>query len=314
MYSFSWNLINSAPSYAGRLGIYAILVFGGVILSLPRAGEGWFKFVAITYPLIVIGALELIRRGIPYLLRIRENSLALLDSTEEKKALNEWWDKPNKREHIIWCFSIGVFLAGMSLVFTGNTQWSRYTDAIGIFYIGFIFGDVSRLLYRVPVGMSQLKKCHPKLNPINPACTISLQVLAEAAFTLGIGTGMSLLAINTIVATASYIYSHLSLGIYLLSLIAWVIITCLVVYPHFVLWELSKKRKQKTLKELERVIFEQYENVINGNKAHSTIEDTVKLFNQVQSSKSFPISYSGIFGTTTTLILNIVPMAIGFFR
>lgn len=312
MYSIVWNFIDNNPFRLPKIFTYILLILGSVVFSLPRHKEVWFLYVLIVFPVIVIALLELMRRILPFLLRIKQNSQNLLEKQEDKNSLGAWWEDLNKREHLIWCIAIALFLASLSLAFNANNQWSRYTDAMGVFYVGFMVGEVGYLLLLVPTGISQLNRYPLKLNPVNPASTVYLQILAETTFSLAVGFGLSLLALNVIVGTASYLFPHLFFGVLLISLLAWGSVLSIAIYPHFILWGLSQKTKRKTLQMLEEKIFEQFEYIINDNKTTSSIEDSINLYNQIQSSNSFPISNSGLFGIATTLFLNILPVLIGY--
>jgi hypothetical protein len=223
-----------------------------------------------------------------------------------------WWKTLNHREHLLWCFAVALFLASISLFFNANPSWSRYTDAIGIFYIGFFAGEISYLLLLVPSGILQLKKYQLRFNPIFPAQTVNLQILAESSFVLALGIGVSILALNFVVLMASYLFPHLLFGIIFVSGLSWIAIISLSVYPHLILFGLVQQEKRKTLELLEAQITEQYGNIVE-KKETTSIEQIMKLHTQVLESKSFPISNSALFGIVTTMFLNLLPVIMGFF-
>ena len=204
-------------------------------------------------------------------------------------------------------------LAGISLVFNANPAWSRYTDAIGVFYIGFLAGEIAYLLLLVPGGIFQLKNYQLQLNPILPAETINLQILAESSILLALAIGISLLALNLVVAMASYLFRHLLIGIIFVSALSWIAIIGLSVYPHFILFGLVQRAKRKTLTSLEAQIIEQYGDPLDGDKTRTSLEPTLKLYTQVLESKSFPVSSSALASIVTTMLLNLLPVLIGFF-
>lgn len=313
MHSIVWKFIESQSNRFSRFLVFLLLVLGSVLFSLPRLHEGWFVYTLIVYPILTLALLELTKRLLGFLPNIRENSLALVKNKDDQQELDTWWKTLNQREHLLWCFAIGLFLASLSLVFNANPSWSRYTDAVGIFYIGFIAGEIAYLLLLVPSGISQLKKYKIRFNPILPARTVNLHILAESSFVLALGIGISLLALNIVVATASYFFPHLLIGIIFISALSWIAIIGLSVYPHLTLFGLVQQEKRKTLELLENKISEQYDCIIGNKKTASSIDEIMKLHGQVLESKSFPVSNSAIFSLVTTMFLNVVPVIVGFF-
>jgi hypothetical protein len=313
MYSIVWKFIESKSNRISRFMALLLVTFGSVFFSIPRLYEGWFIYSLVAYPILTLGFLELIKRLLRFLPRIRENSLALVKNKEEQKKLDDWWNTINQRKQLFWCVAVALFWAGISLVFNANPSWSRYTDAIGIFYIGFIAGEIAYLLLLVPSGIFQLKKYQLRFNPILPAQTINLQILAESSLVLALGIGISLLALNFVVAMASYLFHHLLFGIIFVSVLSWIAIISLSIYPQFILFGLVQQEKRKILEFLEARISEQYNDLVRKKEAASSIEQTVKLQIQVLESKSFPVSNSAIFSIITTMFLNALPVIMGFF-
>lgn len=312
MYSIVWQFIETKSNRATRFLALLLLIFGSVLFEIPRLHEGWFIYSLVAYPILTLGLLELTRRLLRFLPKIRENSLALVKGKNEQQELDNWWKTLSHREHLLWCFAVALFLGSISLVFNANPLWSRYTDAIEIFYIGFFAGEISYLLLLVPSGILQLKKYQLRFNPIFPAQTVNIQILAESSFVLALGTGISILALNFVVLLASYLFPHLLFGIVVVSGLSWVAIIGLSVYPHLILFGLVQQEKRKTLELLEAQIIEQYGNIVEKKEATS-IEQVMKLHTQVLESKSFPISNSALFSIVTAMFLNLLPVIVGFF-
>jgi hypothetical protein len=313
MYSIVWQSVESRTNRISRFLVLLVLILGGVFFSLPRFNEGWFVYSLVAYPILTVGLLALIKRLLNFLPKIRENCLALVKDKDDQRELDDWWNTLNQREHLFWCFAVALFFACASLVFNANPAWSRYTDAMGIFYIGFVAGEIAYLLLLVPSGILQLKKYQIQLNPVVPAQTVSLQILAESCFVLALSIGFSLFALNFVVVLASYLFPHLLFGIILVSGLSWVAIIGLSIYPHLILFNLVQQGKRKTLELLEARISEQYTAILEKNEAASSIEQLMKLHTQVVESKSFPISNSALFSIITTMILNVLPIVIGNF-
>jgi len=313
MFSFVWNFIESRPKRLSRFFVLSLIILGSAAFSLPRLHEGWFVYSLVAYPILTFGMLELIRVLLRFLPTIRQNSLVLVKEKAERHQLDRWWSRPRRREHLLLCLTVASVLAGISLVFNANPAWSRYTDAIGVFYIGFLAGEIAYLLLLVPGGIFQLKNYQLQLNPILPAETINLQILAESSILLALAIGISLLALNLVVAMASYLFRHLLIGIIFVSALSWIAIIGLSVYPHFILFGLVQRAKRKTLTSLEAQIIEQYGDPLDGDKTRTSLEPTLKLYTQVLESKSFPVSSSALASIVTTMLLNLLPVLIGFF-
>ena len=313
MYSIVWKIIESKSNRLSRFLVLLLLILGSVFFSIPRLGEGWFIYSLVAYPILTLGLLELIKRLLRFLPKIRKTSLALVKDKNELQELDNWWKTLNQREHYLWCFAVALFLAIISLVFNANPSWSRYTDAIGIFYIGFIAGEIVYLLLLIPSGIFQLNKYQLRFNPIFPAQTVNLQILAESSLVLALGIGMSLLALNFVVAMASYLFPHLLFGIIFVSVLSWIAIIGLSVYPHLIIFGLVQQEKRKTLELLEAKILEQYGDIVEKKEVTSSLEQIMKLHTQVLESKSFPISNSAVLSIITTMLLNALPIIIGNF-
>ena len=311
MYSHFWNFINSNSSKWGRRVLYLLCVFTSVLFSTPRYWEGWFYYVLLAYPLIVVGILELTKILLPQVESVRTLSLELVENKLENKRLFSWWNNLDKKEHFLWCFLVAIILAFVSLWYNANPSWSRYTDALGIFYIGFMVGDVFYLLLLMQSGIYQIKPMSLKLSPLDPANTIALRKLAETVFSIAVSIGVSLLVLNIVVATASYIFPHLIAGVLIISVMAWVTIILLSIYPHLVFWQIVQAKKQETLQTLEDKIFALYADVKKKGEVSPKIDDMLKLQSQVLKTRSFPISNSEFFGIVSTLLLNFIPLLLG---
>lgn len=311
MYSHFGKFINSASSKWGRKFLYLLCVFTSVLFSTPRYWEGWFYYVLLAYPLIVVGVLELTKILLPQVENVRTLSLELVENKLENKRLVSWWNSLDKKEHFLWCFLVAIILAFVSLWYNANPSWSRYTDALGIFYIGFMVGDVFYLLLLVQSGIYQIKPMSLKLSPLDPANTIALRKLAETVFSIAVSIGIALLVLNIVVATASYIFPHLIAGVLIISVMAWVIIILLSIYPHLVFWQIVQAKKHETLQMLEDKIFTLYADVKKKGEVSPKIDDMLKLQSQVLKTRSFPISNSEFFGIVSTLLLNFIPLLLG---
>jgi len=314
MYSYFWNLINSKTLISYRRISYLLLVFFSIVFAIPRYGEGWFYYAIVAYPLLIIGILGLTKRLLPLVMRVQSTSLALAEKKTNRERLNSWWNSLDKKEHFLWCLTVALVFAALSLVFNANPNWSRYIDALGIFYIGFMVGDVFYLLLLVQSGIYQLKELPLKLNPLDPASTVDLRKLAETTFAVAISIGLSLLILNAVIAFASYLFRHLIIGVIVLSVLAWATIIILSIYPHLIFWQIVQSKKQETLRMLEDKIFSLYLEVKEKSVVPPNIEDISKLHAQVMKSKSFPISNSELFSIISTLFLNSVPLLLSYFK
>ena len=169
-------------------------------------------------------------------------------------------------------------------------------------------GDIFYLLLIVQKGIYQLKEFPLKLNPLNPANTVSLRKLAEVVFAIAILMGYSLLVLNAVVAFASYLFPHLLMGVVIISALAWVTIIILSIYPHLIFWQLVQTKKQETLQMLEDKLFTLYLDIKKKNVVSQNIEEFSKLQSQIMSNRSFPISNSELFSVTSTLLERISKM------
>ena len=314
MYSYFWNFINSKAFGGKKRVAYVFLALFSLIFSLPRYKEGWFYYAMFAYPLLVIGILELTKNLLPLTNRVQNISLTLVEDETNQARIKNWWNNLGKKEHLLWCFTIALVLAALSLVFNANPNWSRYTDAIGVFYIGFMVGDVFYLLLLVQSGIHQLKDLPLKLNPLDPASTVDLRRLAETTFSVTISIGFALLIINIIIGFASYLFHHLLFGVIVISALAWTTIIILSIYPHLIFWQAVQAKKQETLRMLEEKLFSLYLEVKEKSVVSPNIEDISKLQSQVMKSKSLPISNSELFSIFSTLFLNSIPLLLSYFK
>jgi len=314
MYSSFWNLINSKTLASSPRISDVLVVLLSIVFSLPRYEETWFFYAALAYPLLVIGILGLTKRFLPLVMRVQNISLALVEKKTDQEQLNRWWNSIDQREHFLWSLVIALSLGGLSLAFNANPNWSRYTDALGIFYIGFMVGDVFYLLLLVQSGIHQLKELPLKLNPLDPANTVDLRKLAETTFSITISIGFSLLILNAVIAIASYLFRHLLPGVIVVSVLAWTTIIVLSIYPHLIFWQIVQAKKHETLRMLEEKIFNLYIEVKEKSVVSPNIEDILKLQDQIIKNKSFPISNSELFSILSTLFLNSVPLLLSYFK
>jgi hypothetical protein len=314
MYSYFWNLINVRTPAANRRISYLSIVLFSLLFALPRYQEAWFFYAVIAYPLLVIGILGLTKRLLPLVMRVQSLSLTLAEKKKDQDRLQHWWNSLDRKEHFLWSLIIACALAGLSLAFNANPNWSRYTDALGIFYIGFMVGDVFYLLILVQSGIYQLRELPLRLNPLDPANTVDLRRLAETTFTITISIGFSLLALNIVIAVASYLFRHLLFGVIVISVLAWATVILLSIYPHLIFWQLVQARKHDTLRMLEEKIFGLYLEVKEKSVVPANVEDLLKLQSQVIRNRSFPISNSELFSILSTLFLNAVPLLLSYFK
>lgn len=314
MYSFSWQFIES-----NRLGIpkhisYLILVISSIIFAFPRFFEGWFFYAAVAYPISMIVMLQLIKQI--HRLIMQMLSYKLLEEKKGNEKLNKWWENNTLNKiHFLSCFLGATFLAIASLFFNANPNWTRYTDAIAIFYLGFVASEIAYLLTLIPFWLSELKRFQLRLNPIDPANTANLRALAQTVFNVALATGVSLFLLNIVIAVSSYLFPHLRSGVIFISVVAWISVIILAGFPHLTFAQIVEARKQATLKSLEKKLIEKYNDIVDTNEASSSsIEEIMKIHKLVLGSNSYPISGSSYIGVTVTLFLNSLPIIIEFIR
>jgi hypothetical protein len=208
---------------------------------------------------------------------------------------------------------VALLLSIVSLLFNKNLSWSRYTDALGIFYLGLAVGETAYLLLLVPLSVSKLKKYSLRLNPIDPSNTIGFRSLADTIFSLALLIGFALLFLNLIGAIVAFVFPHLKFGVYFITAIAWITFIGLAAYPHLTLREISESQKFFTLQALENKLIDLYKDDVKGDKDHSSLDATLNLYNSVLNSKAFPTSNSALFGVIATLLLNSIPVLIELF-
>lgn len=313
MKSIFWSFIESKPARIPKGIIYALLVLGITVFSLPRVDQAWGFYGVIFFPAIMIVMLELIRRVLQFLSSIRKVGTDLIENQEFQNDFDHWWNNISKRKHYLLSFSVALFLSIVSLVFNANLSWFRYTDALGIFYLGLTVGETVSLLLLVPLSVSQLKKYTLRLNPIDPSNTINFRSLADTVFSLALLIGLALLFLNLIGAIVAFVFPHLRFGVYFITAIAWISFIGLAAYPHLTLREISESKKSFTLQALENKLIDLYKDVIKGDKEHSSLDVTLNLYNSVLNSKAFPTSNSALFGVIVTLLLNSIPVIIEVF-
>jgi len=239
--------------------------------------------------------------------RFQEIGLDLIENDQEKDAYKDWWGNLSKRRHLLFSLSVSMAFTLFSLLYNANSAWSRYTDALGIFYMGFFVGEATYLIALSPLANTLLKNYRLKLTPLDPARTVNLRNLAEITFNIALITGVSLLVMNMIIALASFIFRHLIAGVVLLSVIAWIIIIILAIYPHVIFWQIVRNKKEETLRALEKRITEQYTQIVMRGKQSQSMENLLKMHELVLTSKAFPISNTEFFGLLTALLLNVIP-------
>ena len=162
--SFVWRFIESRPFGIPGCVVYWALVLGGAVFSLPRYREGWFLWAILALPLSIVCMLQLIKAVQGSLNRIHALGLDLLESLDDRQQLEIWWKSLDERTHLLWCLFCALALAGISMIFNLNPRWSRYTDALGFFYQGFVAGEVSYLLLLLPLWTYQLRRFPLRLN------------------------------------------------------------------------------------------------------------------------------------------------------
>lgn len=313
MNSIFWGLIESKPTKFSKGIIYVLLVLGITVFSLPRINEAWGIYGIIFYPAMMVIMLELIKRVLQFLSNIRTSGTDLVENEDFKNEFDNWWGNISKRNHYLLSISVALFLSIVSLIFNANLSWTRYTDALGIFYLGLTVGETTSLLSLVPFSVTELKKYSLKLNPVDPSNTNNFRSLADTIFSLALLVGLALLFLNLIGAVAAFIFPHLKFGVYFITAIAWITFIGLAAYPHFTLREISETQKFTTLQTLENKLIDLYKDVIEGDKGHSSLDVTLNLYNSVLNSKAFPTSNSALFGVIATLFLNSIPVIIEFF-
>lgn len=312
--SFVWRFIASRPLGLPSRIVYWLLVLGSGIFSLPRVREAWFLWAVFALPLSMFSMLQLTKFVQRFLNRAHTLGLALLESADDRMQLDGWWNGLDERTHLLWNVFFALVLAGVSLVFNANPRWTRYTDALGFFYQGFVAGEVLYLLLLLPLWMYRLRGFPLRLNPFDPANTVGLSALAETSFGIALITGLSLLVINVVIVAASYLFRHLIFGAALVSISAWIAVIVLAGYPHLVLVRVVQETKEETLRTLEDKLIQQYRDIAEGRMPSSpSIEDTLSLYRHLVESKTLPISNSVLFGIISTLLFNTVPIIVRHF-
>jgi len=314
MYSYFWNFINSNKWGINRRTAYLFLVLLSIVFSIPRYQDGWFLYAVVAYPILVISLLELTKRLLPLTVRVRELSLALVENKPDRDKISKWWKTLDQKSHAFFCLVVALGFALLSLAFNANPNWSRYSDALGVFYIGLMVGEIVHLLLNVLAGIYQLKEVPLKLNPLDPANTVDLRKIGEVTFIIAISIGFSLLVLNLIIASASFLFHHLLSGVIEVSVLAWVTIIILSIYPHLIFWQIVQSKKQETLQMLEDKLVKLYLDVVKKGVISPNIDELSKLQGQVIKNKSFPISGSELVSIISTMLLNLLPLVLRYFH
>ena len=317
MYSFSWQFIES-----NRFGIpkhisYLILVIGSIIFAFSRFPEAWFFFAIVAYPVLMIVILDALRQIHPLIIRIQMLSHGLLEVATDQGLSNQWWESNTRhRIHLLSCILGAAFFALVSLYFNVNPNWTRYTDAIAIFYLGFVASEIVFMLTLIPSWLWELKKSRLRLNPIDPANTANLRSLAQTVFNVALIAGVSLLLLNLIVALSSYLFPHLRPGVFFISIVAWISVIVLAGFPHLIFAQMVEARKQATLNSLDKKLIGSYDELVatgdTNEVSSSSIEEIMKIHKLVLGSNSYPISGRSYIGVALTLFLNSLPIIIEF--
>lgn len=308
--SFVQRLVEARPLSISPRFMRWLLSLGSIIFLIPRGFSGWFfVWAALVFALPMAAMLKLLKHVQTVLQRIHQHGHDLLESEEQRSQLDNWWSKLDGRAHFMMALLIGIALGAFSLIFNGNPGPSRYIEALGIAYLGFVIGEIAYLLALVPVWISQLSQLPLRLNPIDPASTTNLRTLAETVFGLALSAGAFLLLANALIVSAGVFFAHLAPAVIIVSVTAWIAIILLAGYPQLHFYRLVQSARRDTLHELEKQMARHYKAVLDGHSPQSpTIDDTLQLYNVVRESGSLPISGGAVVGVVVTLLLNVVPI------
>jgi hypothetical protein len=194
--SFTSHLMSARLLGSPKRLVFWLLVLLNIVFPSLRFPSGWFFWAAIALPISMAAMLGIVRYIETSLERVRGFGLNLVQSVEDRERLESWWDNLDWRLQLMWSLLIAVSLAGFSLIFNANSHWTRYTDALGFLYQGFVAGEISYLLLLIPAWTFQLGQFPLRLNPVDPANTSNLRALAETAMTVAIVASLSLLAVT----------------------------------------------------------------------------------------------------------------------
>lgn len=313
MRSLIWDFIRSKPFDVPRPVIITIMMLGSVLFSLPRVGEGWFVLTLITYPFLILILIVFNEQLFSNINQLRGIGASLIKSKKDKQIFEAWWQGLSKKLQIGLMAAVGLFLGLFSLAFNQNPFWSRYLDALGIFYIGFLGGKLVYFITLIPQLVEKLKDFELDLNSLDPANTKNLALLVKKTIRLAILAAVTLLFLNVLITLASRFFSHLRPGVVLVSLIAWIAVGILTIYPHFIFWEIISKKKRDTFDQIDQKINQQYDLIINNKKGDIQLKELFALKQHIMESKSSPITGSGLIGVTAALLLNLLPTLIEIF-
>lgn len=317
MYSYTWRFINSFRGDRPKRAAYLGLITGSTIFSFPRFQEGWFYFSIVAYPLSLVVAIEAIRYISPQITRIQLLGNRLLLKEADKRLLRRWWKSNtlNKR-HLMLSLLGATLLAFSSLYFNANPRWSKYTDAVAVFYLGFIVSEIVYLLTLIPSWLWKLSRHRLRLNPIDPANTGLLRSLSQAVFCLAINSGAALLVFNLVIAVSSFLFPHLRSGIIIVSIAAWISVILSAGLPHLMFAQIVEEGKQETLNSLQEMLMLRYDRFLSSSDAvsYSAIEEIMKTHKSVLESNSFPISGTSYIGIGLTLVFNSVSAIIALMK
>jgi hypothetical protein len=291
---------------------YAILVLAGVVLTLPRIQDKWFMYSLFAYPMFSIIMLELLRRMTAWLARIQEfgERLGIGDCAKatvvsaEESRVRRW----------ICALVIGMLLAGASLAINRNPHWSRYSEALAVFYVGSMAGELAYQLLLVPQLFSRLKRRSLRLNPFDPANTVAMRGLAEVTLVTGVATACGLFVINVTLALAGYYYHHLLVGVIVISVIAWTTTASVMVYPHVALSEIVQRAKASTLAEIEEQLIRFDYSILKNSRGLEDAKRLLDLQAHLLGTSNYPFRNTATFGMVSAVLLNSVPAIIGWMR
>lgn len=309
MHSFVWRFINQNPFGLSREAAYFVLVFFSILLPLPRFPEIWFIYTVVAYPATVMGVLQFTKSMEPSLARLQSLAYRLLKNEEDYEQFDISNIKNLNILHWLSCLTFAIFLAAVNLSFNLNPEWSRFTDAAALFYLGFLVGEVPYLLAFVALSLSKLSEPPLKLNPIDPANTADLRAMSETTFSIFLKTGFLLAFLNMTIGVAGYLYPHLNTPVLIISIVFWLTAILLAVYPQFIFWGIVEEEKQATMRTLEDIVAKRYDEVLQGDESSlSSIEEIIKLHDHIAGSSHTPLLNNAVFSVITVSVLNLIPI------
>lgn len=314
MVSMAYRWLDTSVPLWYRPFVSGIVIGLSSVFALPRIDEPWFLYAVIAFPAAMAAMIWLVHYLSNAHKALRVLSSEICSATDQVARQPQVALEPRPREHVLVCLMVASGLALMSLIITGNTSWTRYVDAAGVFYLGLVAGDIVYLLVGIPRFLAHMVTLPVVLNPLDPANTAELRALIGRLLSVLLVVSGICLSINAIVALASLLFPHLRWGVFALSFAAWGVILVIGVRPHLLLWQLIQQAKNDTLDQLESLLKNHYQQLLEGTLESSTTLDTVlKLHEHMTRTANYPLAQNTFVSILTTSIVNGIPIAVSFF-